>query len=127
MEYFLTEISNRSGIVDVLSSKSVILHEVEEVILFLLEERECLAVFVEAGLDALALILGEAGAALEVDAEVGAEFVLAGDGCVSRPVLVVLEEGALEDGAWHLRGTDRLEGINVELTPWLSHICFLFY
>ena len=35
---------------------------------------------------------------------------------------MVLEEGALEDGAGHLNGADGLEGVDFELVTWLSHI-----
>lgn len=82
-------ISDRSGIIDVLTSKSVFLESSEEMRLFLVEERESLSVFVEAGLNAASLLGGESGATLEVDAEVCTEFVLASDGCVSSPVLMV--------------------------------------
>ena len=36
-------------------------------------------------------------------------------------MLVVLLEGALEDGGWHLDGADGLGGIDLELVSWLSH------
>ena len=91
----------------------------------LLEERECLSVFVEASLDAASLISGNNRAILEVNAEIGAEFVLASDCCVSRPVLVVLQEGSLENGSGHLSGTNSLEGINIVFSSWLSHLFLL--
>jgi len=117
--------SNSSGIVDVLTSECVLLESIEEVILFLLEERECLPVLVEAGVDALGFIFAEAAANLEVDAEVGAELVLAGNGGIRGPVLVVLQELALEDWGGHLHSTDGLEGVDLGLVAWLSHICLL--
>ena len=90
--------------------------------LLLLQEVEGCAVLAEAGLDARLLILAEGAADLEVNAEVGAEPVLSRDGRVVLPVFMVLEEGALEDGAGHLNGPDGLEGVDFELVTWLSHI-----
>jgi hypothetical protein len=46
----------------------VILNSLEEIILFLLEEGECLSVFVEASLNAAAFFGCERGTTLEVDA-----------------------------------------------------------
>ena len=90
--------------------------------LLLLQEVEGSAVLAEAGLDARLLILAQGAADLEVNAEVGAEPVLSRDGRVVLPVFMVLEEGALEDGAGHLNGPDGLEGVDFELVTWLSHI-----
>jgi hypothetical protein len=92
------------------------------VALLLLQEVEGSAVLAEAGLNARLLILAERAAYLEVHAEVGTEPVLSRDGSVVLPVFMVLEEGALEDGAGHLNGPDGLEGVDFELVTWLSHI-----
>ena len=90
--------------------------------LLLLQEVEGSAVLAKAGLDARLLILAERAADLEVHAEIGAEPVLSRDGRIVLPVFMVLEEGALEDGAGHLNGADGLEGVDFELVTWLSHI-----
>ena len=82
-------------------------------ILFLLEERECLAVLIEAGLDASSLFGIKGRAALEVNAEAGTVLVLTSDGSVVGPVLVVFQEGTLELGRGNLNCANRLEGINV--------------